>query len=306
MSPLMLLNEFNIKLCSPTSTTTSKDVAVRYAKGKTQDGIILRMNNNGCLNEYQLRIFDCSWISKAPEEHEVLMFGGLVPIKMEMVKVLWLSSKVPLMHLFYFQCMIDGSIMKRKIASTEEKKLKKLLHRLIQCKSQTDYQYQENRRFQYMRACFSRFLANQQQVIINIGSLCEYFGSLSDLIMDSKYAHSQRHETQPYLIKNNLYMLFPNLKEIVINSSENGKDYPINLVLLMSSIDKLSKDCNRKDIKVTVKAIWKRNSQRSWINEYYFNKREAIESTELKYQMMVNMARKARTRKDYVTIEHIT
>eukprot|EP01084_Bolivina_argentea_P091116 164061_1 len=74
MSFIMVVPEFNIRLCSPTSTSKHIEVTTRFSGEK---GIIITFNNNGANYPARyLRFLDCSWVSKFKEEDERLIFGG--------------------------------------------------------------------------------------------------------------------------------------------------------------------------------------------------------------------------------------
>eukprot|EP01084_Bolivina_argentea_P074883 135820_1 len=108
MSIEMVIPEFNIRLCSPTSTSKQIEVATRFGGEK---GIVIQLNNNG--DEYSsnnLRLFNCSWISSFKEEDEQLFIGGFRRIRVESVMMVkgWNNYNKLLRVLFYFDAMING------------------------------------------------------------------------------------------------------------------------------------------------------------------------------------------------------
>eukprot|EP01084_Bolivina_argentea_P299712 516644_1 len=110
MSSVIVMEEFNIRLCGPTSTSMQVEVARQFSGSR---GIVVQLNNNGYSTAHILKLFDCSWISCHPEEDERLFIGGVKPIKIESIS----NTKTRQNHvnffepLYYFHCMISGTIM---------------------------------------------------------------------------------------------------------------------------------------------------------------------------------------------------
>ena len=65
MSFEMVLPQFYIRLCGPTSTSCQIEVATKFATSK---GMVIQLNNDH-VNNY-VRGFDCSLISRFKEEDE--------------------------------------------------------------------------------------------------------------------------------------------------------------------------------------------------------------------------------------------
>ena len=66
VSVLLNVPEFNIRLCSPTSTSMQIEVAIKFSG---EEGIILQFNNSNWQCRY-LRCFNVSWLSRYKEEDE--------------------------------------------------------------------------------------------------------------------------------------------------------------------------------------------------------------------------------------------
>ena len=62
MSRIMVIPEWNIRLCSPTSTSKQIEVATRFGG---DDGMIIQINNNGYYASWNARCFNCSWLRYA-------------------------------------------------------------------------------------------------------------------------------------------------------------------------------------------------------------------------------------------------
>ena len=67
MSVVLNIPEFNIFLCSPTSTSKQIEVAIKFSG---DHGIVIQLDNPPN-DQYQfLRGFNCSWLSRYKEEDE--------------------------------------------------------------------------------------------------------------------------------------------------------------------------------------------------------------------------------------------
>ena len=71
MSFVMNIPEFNIFLCSPTSTSKQIEVAIKFSGDQ---GIIIQLDNPDTYQYGHLRGFNCSWISRYKEEDERYQF----------------------------------------------------------------------------------------------------------------------------------------------------------------------------------------------------------------------------------------
>ena len=76
MSVVMNIPEFNIFLCSPTSTSMQIEVAIKFSG---DHGIIIQLDNPRTEQYFFLRGFNCSWISRYKEEDEryLLLFCNI-------------------------------------------------------------------------------------------------------------------------------------------------------------------------------------------------------------------------------------
>eukprot|EP01084_Bolivina_argentea_P024271 45244_1 len=110
MSFSMVIPEFNIRLCGPTSTSMKIEVATRFGGDK---GIIIELNNNGYYNGWVLRCWNCCWLSNYIGEDERLFIGGAWPIKIENIRNIETHKNFGKFFkpLFYFDCMLDGTQM---------------------------------------------------------------------------------------------------------------------------------------------------------------------------------------------------
>eukprot|EP01084_Bolivina_argentea_P070683 128526_1 len=108
----MNMPSFNIRLCSPTSTSCQLTVAVKFSG---EDGIVIALNNPEDFFQYKwLTGFNCSWLSRYKEEDERLFFGGGYFIKMVSVRIRNTNQNFEefINVLCYFDIMISGGVLK--------------------------------------------------------------------------------------------------------------------------------------------------------------------------------------------------
>eukprot|EP01084_Bolivina_argentea_P062125 113596_1 len=115
MDFLMVIPEFNIRLCGPTSTSTQFEVATRFAGRR---GIIMTLNNDADARSKFLRAFNCAWISTYSGESECLFIGGDFRLRLETVhEVVTANNFYAFMKpLFYFDCMMNGTAFSSETA----------------------------------------------------------------------------------------------------------------------------------------------------------------------------------------------
>eukprot|EP01084_Bolivina_argentea_P182695 315363_1 len=127
MGILMIMSEFCIRMCSPTSTSRNIEVSMNFAK---RNGIIIQLNNNGHDAASCIPLFDCGWISRYGEESEILLCGGWMTIRIESIRIIETKQNFKkLFHsLFIFDMMLNGQKMKdEKIIESDILLLNKLI-----------------------------------------------------------------------------------------------------------------------------------------------------------------------------------
>lgn len=277
MSTLMVMPEFSMRLCSPTSTSPQIEVAHKFAGDQ---GIIIELNNNGHWHSDNLRIWDCSWLSNYSAEDEKLLIGGLHTIRIQGIRTIT-NKKKPLNFagffppLFYYDCMLTGiSMRKHEPDITEEDK--GILNHLIG--------YQLNNVIcndvdhQYIHDTFKAYTYHRRQVVINLHHVHTYFGNLKYLIMESSkkawdcslcYAKGNNInslrcwacQTVPSndvrgvnnLLKQVIFQLFPNVEHIVIytTSGTGQKEYVFDLEKFLANIGNNIEIGTKFEIKAT-------------------------------------------------------
>lgn len=90
---VLTVSEFSIYLRGPVSTSKDLSVAINFA---ARDGMILQLNNNKNASTFSSlqQMFDCSWISRYPEENERFFMGYssapncMYPLRVESVRII--------------------------------------------------------------------------------------------------------------------------------------------------------------------------------------------------------------------------
>eukprot|EP01084_Bolivina_argentea_P228679 386176_1 len=166
LSCSMCFPEFEIRLCSPTSTSYHLEVATKFTGGEGQ-GIIVQLNNtvkyHGCL-----RGFNCHWLSAFKEESEVLWFGGHYRIKIESVRILKTHNNYELFFVAFskFNQFFNGTYDEFRgdqMSSVEKQIIMKLLN------------WKSNRLdggfHQYIYDSFLLFTKSKTQIVLHLHQL---------------------------------------------------------------------------------------------------------------------------------------
>ena len=96
--------EFFIRLHAPTSTSKHIEISIRFT---TDDGMIVTINND---LSPMCSFFDCSWISRYPDEEERLFIHGSFGMRIESVRIVKTNTlfKTESRALFLFDFMVSG------------------------------------------------------------------------------------------------------------------------------------------------------------------------------------------------------
>eukprot|EP01083_Nonionella_stella_P042094 113883_1 len=190
MDSLMVVPEFNIRFCAPTSMSTSFSVATTFAG---DEGIIITLNNNGHWHSDNLRIWDCSWLSGFQGEDEKLIMGGFYTIRIQGIRYIKTSDDYEtfFLPLFYFDCMLTGICMLRQRPHIKAWH-KKILHNLI---------FNNDIGNKYVGDTFEAYKLNTKYIVINLHQIHTYFAKLKDLLIET--CHQQHWECQVCYSKGN-------------------------------------------------------------------------------------------------------
>merc|ERR1712228_795249 len=108
VNKVMVLPQFNLRLCAPTSTTMQIEIALKFA---TSNGTVIQLNNNSSDDKFDdLRLFNISWISRFKDEDERLFIGGFWRIRVESIRLTKTRTNFEtfFVSLFYFDAMVTA------------------------------------------------------------------------------------------------------------------------------------------------------------------------------------------------------
>eukprot|EP01083_Nonionella_stella_P310083 1100417_1 len=258
MNCVMIVPSFNIRLCSPTSTSKQREIAVNFAKSQ---GMIIQMNNLDSHCKI-LRFWDCSWISRYPDEAERLFFGGDWKIRVQSIMLVATCTNFGLHFnaLYLLDCMLNGTDMedaKLRIGPTDETILSTLINYRLQ---HSDVNGHDIRMNQYIFDTFDLFCYKQKQITINIHYVKRYFKTLANLIIHSKSQNKN-------LIKSDVFRCFDHTEKMVIYTMndkgtdvDTGESYEFSLLSLLSAI--------AESISLSMKEIVIMGTNEGWLTNF--------------------------------------
>ena len=118
VSCVLTISQFDIRLYAPTSTSKQVAVSINFAD---QNGMIITLNTNTSEGKL-LPFFDCSWISRYPDEDERVFVNGAFPIRVTAILILKTNRNYTelLKSLYLFDCLLSGSFS-RNLATVSTK-----------------------------------------------------------------------------------------------------------------------------------------------------------------------------------------
>eukprot|EP01084_Bolivina_argentea_P179503 310175_1 len=271
LSYQLVFPEFELRLCSPTSTSHHIEIALRFA---SRDGIVVQLNNNiwRWQHDDYLSGFPCYLFSRYKEESEILFFGGHYRIKIESVRII--ESKMNFESMFTalskFNNIINGGYIKPKQISNHEKSIILNLwsYRLGDSKmTHID---------QYVVKTIDSFFIQKTQIVFNLSYLCDdrcMDKALRDMIM-YKISMGKDVILTEYdkinLFRETVFQAFRNIQTIIIyTTSGDGHDpCPLSFVSLLAVITKSSLK------RITIKAV--QCEQKSWIETIWKETRKEL------------------------------
>eukprot|EP01084_Bolivina_argentea_P210260 357952_1 len=258
----MVIPEYDLRLCGPTSTSRQIAVATRFAGN---NGIIIQVNNISFAN--QLTAFDCCWVSTFAGEDEYLFIGGQYTIKLESIRLK--KTKQNFQHFFQslhkFDCMFNGKALEVTVKHSDRSLLSNLILYI------TKHKVEKQSLPQYIKDTFEAYINHKAQVVLNLDAIDIYFRELSDLVMTFT------------ALRPTIFNVFKNLTSIVIYTSEaNQFDY-LELFRLLST-NKSAAQFVRKEFRIRINA---KRKQQFWINKQQYSTNpswisSSIASNELK------------------------
>eukprot|EP01084_Bolivina_argentea_P007035 13251_1 len=259
MNRVMILPEFSIRLCSPTSTSKKFEVAARFGG---ENGIIIELNNKGYHMSSETRSWNCSWISNYSGENERLFIGGAWPIRVIGITNIRTKEKFArfLGPLFCFDCMIGGATISEQNKPHLSETYHSFITKLIKQKIKIDgYQ---NDCHEYINNSFEAFANHKTEIVMNLMDIKKTFGAMQSIIMNDIIAKNHdivnitNEINSDNLFKPVIFKLFPNITKLVLFTAGIGfrmqyYSYPINLLSLLSLIE------GQRNVQIIIKAIHK-------------------------------------------------
>ena len=221
MNTLLLLEQFGIRLNGPTSTSTSRAVAIRFAG---EQGIVLKMNNE----EPYLHFLDCMPFSRYPEEEERLFMGGRYPVIVKSILIMETAQNFS--HFFgvlsVFDCVVNGSDV-RRVQMPPTKDYRKLQHLFDWSLGTLDNDLATFPDFIYRT--FECYRDNKTEILLDFW----YLGNTGDALKVYYEPVVHSVEKRPFgdteddvnaLKWDNIFAIFPNIKMVTLDCG-NGEDF---------------------------------------------------------------------------------
>ena len=233
---LMLVSSFGIRLCSPTSTSKSLAVAIRFAD--TQ-GIVMRYNNESA----NLRFFDCSYVSAFTEESERLFFGGDYRTRVESVLVIdGFKNYRNYFRMFYtFDLLVSGGyqrFLKKEITTKDEERLKWFIDRAVDDENVLSAD-DDSVHDKYIVDTFDAYIRNKKDVVINLHYIDVHYpkGLYEEIVhsvvmMDEDYQWSEPEDLSINMVRwKRLFSLFPSLQTLTVYATDayGEEQYPFSI-----------------------------------------------------------------------------
>eukprot|EP01084_Bolivina_argentea_P168723 292535_1 len=269
MGVVMNMPSFNIRLCSPTSTSCQIEVAIKFSG---DHGIIIQLDNPNVKPYCWLTGFNCSWISRYKEEDERLFFGGFYPVNIQSVRIRHTQQnfKKFIYALHYLDTMITGGEQAHFTINEEDISVIKNLFANALNKN-ASFRFDR-----YIYETFATFIYNKKQIVLDLHKLYEANSGFRDLIMDKMNCHSRKWRQRSFgditekdafgefsnftnLFLSQMLSIFKNVNNIIIKTTSDGGTYgySFSMVSLLTLIKLSSLDT------ITLKA-----NTHYWLKEY--------------------------------------
>eukprot|EP01084_Bolivina_argentea_P112299 200295_1 len=292
MSSERVVYSFNIRLCSPTSTSRQLSAAMKFAKG---NGMVIEFNNDGDIaGKKGLKAFNVSWLSSYPEEDECLFFGGDYRIRLKSIRMMRPphNNYETFQHaLFWFDCMITASNMMKctdGMTETDFTIMKELIKSELK-------QYRTMDIAKYVLDSFHLLCEQKKCIIIHLEYIDKYFEKMNGLIMESIVTDDKLDGSNKYSKRNicqtTTMQLFPNMEKLIIYTKTTetaSKSYSLSLKNLIPLFEESQVD----SLVVIVKGLWKESyyKEQSWIDEYWRNNAKNIEKLYQENQLCIKLS----------------
>merc|ERR1712228_62663 len=266
VNKVMVLPQFNLRLCAPTSTTMQIEIALKFA---TRNGTVIQLNNNSDGRYDQLRLFNISWLSRFKDEDERLFIGGFWRIKVESIRLTKSKKNFEtfFVSLFYFDAMVTAKrgMDDLKINSNQRGVIKSLIKwRLGQKK--------DPKMNEYLYQTFDAYTNRKKQIEIDFLYLSDAKESMYNLIVHSleEGAESKDENDTVNLLLPELGKIFQNVKSVHIDAGWGDDQFPFSLFAFLRLVQ--ATKWQQVTIKATgannwISVLWK--ASKSFIEKQY-------------------------------------
>merc|ERR1712228_38342 len=267
VNKVMVLPQFNLRLCAPTSTTMHIEVAHKFA---TRNGTVIQLNNNSDPYYDQLRLFNISWLSRFKDEDERLFIGGVWRVRVQSIRLTKTRENFEtfFVSLFYFDAMVTAKqgMNNLKINSNQRGVIKSLIKWRLE-------QKKDPKMNEYLYQTFDAYTKNKKQIEINLFYLNDAKESMYNLIVHSleKVAKPKDENDCVNILQPELPKIFPNVKTVHIDAGYYDYKFPFSLIAFLRLIKSTKWQhviIKAKGYNNWISELWKA-SESSIKNEYY-------------------------------------
>eukprot|EP01084_Bolivina_argentea_P320586 556259_1 len=254
----LVFPSFELRLCSPTSTSKQIEVATKFAG---RNGIVVQLNNN--IDEHthrHLKGFPCYLYSRYKGEDEYLFIGGHYRIKIESVRIIYgKQGKCQNFEEFFgafnkLNNILNGGYVESKNINKKEKKI---ISSLLSGKV--------DKFDEYIKKTIKAFILNKTQIVLNyyVLSAWDMDVELREMIMYGMRRMETSIEDKTNLFRKTLLKRFKNIQTVIIYTTDvwGGDSCPLSFLWLLSEIEKVSFS------EIIIKGVCKdkKNPKPSWI-----------------------------------------
>ena len=226
VSVVLNVSEFSIAFNSPTSTTQTMEVALRFAGS---NGMILTVNNDDMSSRQPL--LNASWISCYAEEDEYLFFGSFYKLKMQNISIIDSARtyRKSISALYLFDGLLTGSLDGVKMSEKE----KEILIFCIKYALNEELPSRPKQVDQFVMDNIYVFTQKKIKIDLKLRDLEKFDVSLQNMLFHGVSETRNIPDDNSNIPRDLVFRLFPNLEEVVLRTSTFGC-YPLNLMSLLS------------------------------------------------------------------------
>ena len=184
--------------------------------------------------------------------------------------------------LYYFHCMINGTIMTESGGSYDGNKYAKIIQNLIS----NALNERKNNYDKYTNDTFTVFTRNQHQITLDLYQINSYFGAMKHVILDSIFYDTTIR------IRGNIFKLFQNMKELIIYSKpeDNADDEMINKqpqILIDALLKSVEANAKHKELFIIIETKTDKYGI-SWLSRQYEKMADDINGKFDKFELYLN------------------